>query len=95
MKALVGAFNQEKALVGAFSVIVKTGCETDGSFHITSVDALMQCLLCCVQVSRRYKQFDWLYDRLNGKFGTVVAIPPLPDKQVTGRFEEDLIEHRY
>ena len=28
MKALVGAFNQEKALVGAFSVIVKT----DGSF---------------------------------------------------------------
>ena len=29
MKALVGAFNQEKALVGAFSVIVKTGCGTD------------------------------------------------------------------
>ena len=28
MKALVGAFNQEKALVGAFSVIVKTDCET-------------------------------------------------------------------
>ena len=31
MKALVGAFNQEKALVGAFSVILKTGCGTDGS----------------------------------------------------------------
>ena len=30
MKALVGAFNQEKALVGAFSVIVKTGCGIDG-----------------------------------------------------------------
>ena len=29
--ALVGTFNQEKALVGAFSVIVKTECETDGS----------------------------------------------------------------
>ena len=28
---VVGAFNQEKALVGAFSVIVKTDCETDGS----------------------------------------------------------------
>ena len=28
MKALVGAFNQEKALV---VVIVKTNCETDGS----------------------------------------------------------------
>ena len=45
-------------------------------------------------MSRRYKQFDWLYERLCGKFGTVIAIPPLPDKQVTGRFEEDLIEHR-
>ena len=36
MKALVGAFNQEKALVGAFSVIVKTDCETNGSFYSTS-----------------------------------------------------------
>ena len=32
MKALVGAFNQEKARVGAFFVIVKTDCETDGSY---------------------------------------------------------------
>ena len=31
----VGAFNQEKALVGAFSVIVKTNCATDGSFYST------------------------------------------------------------
>ena len=31
MKAVVAAFNQEKALVWAFSVIVKTDCETDGS----------------------------------------------------------------
>ena len=38
MKALVGAFNQEKALVGAFSVIVKTGCETDGSIYSTNFD---------------------------------------------------------
>ena len=37
MKALVGAFNQEKALVGAFSVIVKTGCGTDGSFYSTNI----------------------------------------------------------
>ena len=36
MKALVGAFNQEKALVGAFSVNVKTGCGTDGALHSTS-----------------------------------------------------------
>ena len=36
MKAVVAAFNQEKALVGAFSVIVKTGCGTDGSICSTS-----------------------------------------------------------
>ena len=36
MKALVGAFNQKKALVGAFSVIVKTGCGTDGALHSTT-----------------------------------------------------------
>ena len=35
VKALVGAFNQKKALVGAFSVIVKTGCGTDGALHST------------------------------------------------------------
>ena len=36
MKALVGAFNQEKAIEGTFSVIVKTDCETDGSFYSTT-----------------------------------------------------------
>ena len=34
MKVLVGAFNQEEALVGAFSVIVKT----DGSVHSTNLN---------------------------------------------------------
>ena len=34
---LVGAFNQEKALVGAFSVIVKTDCGTDGALPSTNV----------------------------------------------------------
>ena len=34
MKALVGAFKEEKTLlVGAFSVIVKTVCKTDGTLH--------------------------------------------------------------
>ena len=37
MKALVGAFNQDKALVGAFSVIVNTDCETNGSICGTRV----------------------------------------------------------
>ena len=48
MKALVGAFNQEKALVGAFSVIVKTGCGTYGALHSTNlhtVQAVHQPLL--------------------------------------------------
>ena len=45
MKALVGAFNQEKALVGAFSVIVKTDCETDGSFYSTSHDRRYLCFV--------------------------------------------------
>ena len=35
---LVGSFNQEKALVGAFSVIMKTDCETDGALHSTSLN---------------------------------------------------------
>ena len=38
MKALVGAFNQEKTLVGNFSVIVKTSCGTDGALHSTIKD---------------------------------------------------------
>ena len=39
MKAQVGAFFiQEKALVGALSVIVKTDCETDGALHSTYQD---------------------------------------------------------
>ena len=37
MKALVSAFNQEKALIGAFSVFVKTGCGTDGALHTTTL----------------------------------------------------------
>jgi len=47
-----------------------------------------------IQVSRRYKHYDWLHLRLLDKFGSVIAIPPLPEKQVSGRFDEDLIEHR-
>ena len=38
VKALVGTFNQEKALVWAFFVIVETYCETDGSFYSTDLN---------------------------------------------------------
>ena len=46
MKALVDAFNQEKALVGAFSMIVKTGCGTDGSFYSTNMDTVLTLVSC-------------------------------------------------
>ena len=52
MKALVGAFNQEIALVGAFSVIVKTDCETDGlsaALVITRCSKQVNCLMDVVQ----------------------------------------------
>ncbi|XP_013863993.1 sorting nexin-9 isoform X2 [Austrofundulus limnaeus] len=45
-------------------------------------------------VNHRYKHFDWLYERLLEKFGSLLPIPSLPDKQVTGRFEEDFIRTR-
>lgn len=37
-----------------------------------------------IQVSRRYKHFDWLHERLVEKFCTL-AIPPLPEKQISGK----------
>lgn len=44
-------------------------------------------------VNRRYKHFDWLYARLAEKF-PVISVPHLPEKQATGRFEEDFISKR-
>ena len=38
MDSVVGTFNQEKALVGAFSVIVKTACGTDWALHSINAD---------------------------------------------------------
>ncbi|KAF6216071.1 hypothetical protein GE061_000409 [Apolygus lucorum] len=46
-----------------------------------------------IQVYRRYKHFDWLHERLKEKY-TLIPVPPLPDKQMTGRYEEQFIEHR-
>ncbi|XP_041826792.1 sorting nexin-18-like [Melanotaenia boesemani] len=46
-----------------------------------------------VQVNRRYKHFDWLYARLVERF-PVMSVPHLPEKQATGRFEEDFISKR-
>ncbi|XP_039268614.2 sorting nexin-9-like [Styela clava] len=45
-------------------------------------------------VSRRYKHFDWLLEQLVKKFNVTIAVPPLPDKQLTGRYEDEFIEGR-
>lgn len=46
-----------------------------------------------IEVRRRYKHFDWLKDRLEQKF-YLTPLPPLPEKQIAGRFHEDFVEHR-
>nr|CAX73697.1 Sorting nexin-18 [Schistosoma japonicum] len=45
------------------------------------------------QVSRRYKHFDWLHSRLLSKY-PCVCIPPLPEKAITGRYEDDFVDER-
>lgn len=44
-------------------------------------------------VSRRYKHFDWLHERLQDKF-TTIPIPSLPDKQISNRYQEEFITNR-
>ncbi|KAH9497284.1 Sorting nexin-9 [Dermatophagoides farinae] len=46
-----------------------------------------------IPVKRRYKHFDWLHERLQDKF-TTIPIPSLPDKQISGRYQDDFIENR-
>lgn len=47
-----------------------------------------------IAVSRRYKHFDWLHERLVDKF-CLIPIPPLPDKQISGRYEDEFIGNIY
>lgn len=46
-----------------------------------------------IQVSRRYNHFNWLQHRLCSKYPTL-AIPPMPDRQFVGRFEESFVNER-
>ncbi|XP_076116058.1 sorting nexin lst-4-like isoform X3 [Mytilus galloprovincialis] len=46
-----------------------------------------------IQVSRRYKHFDWLHKMLKEKF-ICIPVPPLPDKAIAGRYEDDFINER-
>ncbi|KAF0489518.1 PX-domain-containing protein [Gigaspora margarita] len=58
-------------------------------FHVTSMFSEgVQ-----ITVERRFSQFEWLYNRLVNKFGAFV-LPPLPEKQYSGRFNEEFIEKR-
>ena len=59
MKAIVAAFNQEKALVGAFSVIVKTGCGTDGALHSTTPCRLRLAGCCWVVTQAVTQAWEW------------------------------------
>lgn len=44
-------------------------------------------------VNRRYKHFDWLHARLTSKF-PCICIPPLPEKVITGRYEDEFVDDR-
>ena len=44
-------------------------------------------------VSRRYKDFLWLYTSLHNNNPGVV-VPPPPEKQVVGRFDSNFVESR-
>ncbi|RAR07012.1 sorting nexin 3 [Stemphylium lycopersici] len=44
-------------------------------------------------VSRRYRDFLWLYNQLHNNNPGVI-IPPPPEKQAVGRFEADFVESR-
>ncbi|CAF3921237.1 unnamed protein product, partial [Rotaria magnacalcarata] len=44
-------------------------------------------------VLRRYKQFDWLHEQLVNKF-RFICIPPLPEKQIAGRFDQEFVQER-
>lgn len=44
-------------------------------------------------VSRRYRDFLWLYNQLHNNSPGVI-IPPPPEKQAVGRFDADFVESR-
>ncbi|KAI8855171.1 Vps5 C terminal like-domain-containing protein [Chytridium lagenaria] len=44
-------------------------------------------------VSRRYRDFLWLYNQLTNRYPGVI-IPPVPEKHAIGRFQDDFVESR-
>ncbi|XP_078088154.1 sorting nexin-9-like [Mustelus asterias] len=47
-----------------------------------------------VSVYHRYKHFDWLYCQLIEKFGSVIPIPLLPEKNIPWRYSDDFVQAR-
>jgi len=47
-----------------------------------------------IKVNRRFNQFDWIHQRLVAKYGSIIVIPPLPGRELGGKFEEGLLEKR-
>ncbi|NWI52309.1 SNX9 protein, partial [Calyptomena viridis] len=58
------------------------------------IEYQLTCTVSVFEANIVYKHVDWLYERLLVKFGLAIPIPSLPDKQVTGRFEEEFIKMR-
>ena len=82
MKALVGAFNQEKALVGAFSVIVQPVVEPMDRFTALIVTSIVTSLISPHQTAEggrragywyRWRSRDWGQPSTGVGAGTVVA----------------------
>ena len=86
MKALVGAFNQEKALVGAFSVIVQPVVEPMDRFAALTIEFI--CYLLCPPPSHV------THDRLDNL--AELAVLEAVEDEVEAAVEDDQeVRHRH
>jgi sorting nexin-9/18/33 len=78
------------------SVITVSACDEKGSkfgglkeFTVYEISDSSTSLV----VKRRFKHFVWLHEQLQ-ELLPGISIPPIPDKQITGRFSDGLIDQR-
>ncbi|XP_071956992.1 uncharacterized protein [Antedon mediterranea] len=89
---------QWKQTVRPYSCVVKCprkdskfrGIKTFMTYQITTLNPDGDVL---GDVRRRYKQFWWLYERLAVKY-KFLCVPPLPVRQIVGRYENAFIQQR-